>query len=552
MNKPPKKKTARLFSSEYAGLWRILLPAAAAACCVILLIPLISALTEYAKADNPLSAAVTPDKTAVGEHGDAACTLRLTASSVERDMSVVVRDENNRVVTGERFFLTVTSPDGSSADYVTNTEGSCYIVELSPGEYTVSMSGTAGYSSPEAIKCTVREQSEYAPIQNISQIIDVVDAGEISLSEVKAQPAPEEQALVVPELIISSPVTDSLGHPVYSYTVNLGPNGYILYRGTEQESDVLPVDENGDGIPEYGRRYESEQPPANNGGERIKAPAENGSYISVALYNADNTPVELYSVDAVPLTKPADTGSDAGGWKKENGHTYYYGTDGERAVGLKKIDGRLCYFNSRGEKASSLGIDVSCFNGHINWKAVREQGITFAIMRVGGRGWMSGRIYEDTFLQENLLGAKNAGIKTGVYFYSTAVNTTEAVQEASVVIDKLKGAHLDYPVFIDMEFSGSFPRGRADRLATAVRVDIANAFCRTVIAGGYTAGIYASEYYMTSAMDYRALAQYSYWLANYTEGNAMPKFSGRYDLWQFTNAGQVSGISGTVDMNAVF
>ena len=151
-----------------------------------------------------------------------------------------------------------------------------------------------------------------------------------------------------------------------------------------------------------------------------------------------------------------------------------------------------------------------------------------------------------------MTGARSAGLKVGVYFYSTAVNTTEAVQEASVVIDKLKGAHLDYPVYIDMEFSGNYPNGRADLLSTAERVDIANAFCRTIMSSGYAAGIYASEYYMTSCMDYRSVSQYSYWLANYTSDNAMPSFSGRYDIWQFTNCGQLSGISGTVDFNVIF
>ncbi len=595
MNKSPKKKTARLFSPEYDGLWMILLPLIAMGCCLIMLIPQVSALMEYAKADNASLTAVVNSEAEDEEIAEDrqrlpslqdrewdACApddrpIRLTATSTERDMSVVVRDESNCVVTGEQFHIIVTSPDGGSADYLTKTDGSCYIVELSPGEYTVRMSDAAGYSCAEAIKCTVKARIEYVPIQNISQVIDVVDIGEISLSEVKAQPAPEAQAVVVPEIIISSPetvsedaalleqalpVTDSLGHPVYSYTVNLGPNGYILYRGTNQESDVLPVDENGDSIPEYGLRYETAQLSAENVfdfigeeasvSETAEAPAENGYYISVALYNADNTPVELYAIDAVPLTEQADIVNKTGGWIKENGHTYYYGADGEKAVGLKNIDGKLCFFNSRGEKAASLGIDVSCFNGHINWPAVKEQGIDFAIVRVGGRGWSSGRVYEDTFLQENIMGARNAGLKTGVYFYSTAVNTMEAVQEASVVIEKLKGVHLDYPVFIDMEFSGSYPNGRADKLATAMRVDIANAFCRTVISSGYAAGIYTSEYYMTSSMDYRSLSQYSYWLANYTEGNAMPGFSGRYDLWQFTNAGQLNGISGTVDMNVIF
>lgn len=399
MHKPPEKKTAKLFSERYDGLWRIVLPLLAIGCCLLLLIPPLSALTKIAR-EGGLPAHDGQ------ENGDYAGERRvlLTAAPSEREMFVTVRDENNLAVTGETFFITLTSPDGDSADYVTWTDGSCYIVELSPGEYTVSMRDTEGYVSPEPIRCTVQD---------------------------KTQPA-------------------------------------------------------------------------------------------------------------------------ADGWKRESGHIFYYNAEGRKAVGLKNIDGKLYYFNFRGEKAASLGIDVSCFNGHINWKAVRAQGIDFAIVRAGGRGWMSGTVYQDTFLQENLLEAGKAGLKTGVYFYSTAVNTAEARQEAGFVLEKLRGVHLDYPVFIDMELSGSYPRGRADTLTTAQRVDIAHAFCRTVIGSGYSAGIYASEYYMNNFMDYRALSQYSCWLANYTGNNALPAFSGRYALWQFTDAGQLNGISGTVDMNVIF
>lgn len=586
MKQPPKKKTAKIFSPEYDKLWMILLPCVAICCCVLILAPQMSVLMEYVRADKATAEASVPEKNEQEEVYTAqplspslqdrewdACEpdkrpVRLTATSTERDMCVVVRDESNSVVTGEQFHITLTSPSGDSADYVTKTDGSCYIVELSPGDYSVSMSDAVGYISSEPIKCSVKAKIEYVPIQNISQVINIVDIGELSPNEIKTQPAATQQQIIVPEVIITPPeaasepaaeqevpVTDSLGNQVYSYTVNLGPNGYLLYRGTNQESDVLPVDENGDNTPEYGLRYEtaqSEPIPEGTDGEQTETQTESGYYISVALFNADNTPVELYAIDAVPLTEQADTDNSIGGWKRENGHTYYYGADGQREVGLKNIDGKLYFFNSRGEKASSLGIDVSCFNGHVNWKAVKSQGIDFAIVRVGGRGWSSGLVYEDTFLQENLVGARNAGLRTGVYFYSTAINAVEAVQEASVVIDKLKGAHLDYPVFIDMEFSGSYPNGRADNLGTAERVDIANAFCRTITSSGYAAGIYASESYMASCMDFRSVSNYSYWLANYTENNAMPGFSGRYDIWQFTNGGQLNGITGTVDMNVIF
>lgn len=488
MNQLPKKKIAKFFSPEYDKLWMILLPCLAICCCILILAPQLSALAEYARAKRTPAEQEMPAKR----------TVTLSASSYERDMHIIVRDESGNIASGERFALVVTSPDGNTAEYETRTDGSCYIVELSAGEYTIGVADASDYTA--------------APVKCI--------------------------------------VTDGTEHGSYTYTVSLGPNGYILYRGTDRESDVLPVDENGDNIPEYGIRYEpASQTDLTDDG----ASSENGGhYISVALFNADNTPVELYAIDAVPLVPKSDESGGDGTWKSENGRTYYYDGSGRKATGLKKIDGRFYFFNEYGEMARSVGIDVSCFNGSIDWEAVKAQGIDFAVIRIGGRGWSSGRVYEDTFMRKYLEGARSAGLDVGVYFYSTAVNTAEAVHEAESVIEKLKNIRLEYPVFIDMEFSGSYPRGRADLLLMQERVRIADAFCRTVMSRGYAAGIYASEYYMDMCMDYPSVSQYTYWLANYTAGGAVPDFSGRYDIWQFTNSGQLEGISGTVDFNAVF
>ena len=151
------------------------------------------------------------------------------------------------------------------------------------------------------------------------------------------------------------------------------------------------------------------------------------------------------------------------GWQRIGGSEYFFYEDGSCAVGLKQIDGKLYYFNQYGVKARSVGIDVSFYNNDIDWQLVKDQGIDFAIIRVGGRGWSSGKLYDDCRTREYLRGARSAGIKIGVYFYSTAVNPYEAVEEASAALKAVGGIPLDYPVFIDMEFSGEYPEGRADR-----------------------------------------------------------------------------------------
>lgn len=256
---------------------------------------------------------------------------------------------------------------------------------------------------------------------------------------------------------------------------------------------------------------------------------------------------EEYTVSADPL--PPQTSS---GWRERDGSRYYLDGSGNPAAGLKSIDGRLYYFNQYGVCASSLGIDVSFYNKGINWPAVKAQGIDFAIIRAGGRGWETGLLYDDSCFRQNINEARTAGLKLGVYYYSTAVDAVEAVQEASLVLERLHGAPLDFPIFIDVEQSGDYPAGRSDRLNKAQRFEIISAFCGTVRNAGYKAGVYSGQSFYKYNLDFGTLSQYYIWLASYTSGNRLPDFSGEYDMWQFTDRGVVNGITGKVDMNAIF
>ena len=134
-----------------------------------------------------------------------------------------------------------------------------------------------------------------------------------------------------------------------------------------------------------------------------------------------------------PVETPAPL-SDSGallGWQNIGGLTYYYNENGLPVTGLQQINGKLYFFDQYGQCAKALGIDLSFYNGFINWPAVAAQGIDYAILRAGGRGWETGLIYEDEWFQRNLMEARIAGIDIGVYFFSTATNPLEAQQEAS-------------------------------------------------------------------------------------------------------------------------
>ena len=266
------------------------------------------------------------------------------------------------------------------------------------------------------------------------------------------------------------------------------------------------------------------------------------------------SPSPAPSPSPLPSLEPTDQAflGPLTGWQEIGGVTYYYDETGVPVTGLCQIQGKLYFFDQYGQCAKALGIDVSTYNGFINWPAVAVQGIDYAILRAGGRGWETGLIYDDDWFQRNLMEARLAGIDIGVYFFSTATNPAEAQQEAAYVLHCLGGTKLEMPIFIDVEYSGDYPHGRADRLSNTEREVIINAFCRTVMDAGYEAGVYSGEYYYKYNLDYNSLSKYTLWLASYTKSARLPDFPGHYDMWQFTDGGLLNGITGIVDMNASF
>ncbi|MFI3200452.1 MAG: GH25 family lysozyme [Eubacteriales bacterium] len=233
------------------------------------------------------------------------------------------------------------------------------------------------------------------------------------------------------------------------------------------------------------------------------------------------------------------------GWQTISNITYYYDKNGVRITGEQVIQGVKYMFASDGALSigtGTLGIDVSKWNGTINWTAVKNSGVSYVIIRCGYRGYTSGTLIEDPNFKANIEGAIAAGIKVGVYIYSQAINEVEAVQEASMVLDMVSNYRITYPLFIDIEYSG----GRADSISNSQRTAVAKAFCETIQNSGYTAGVYANKDWLTNKMDASQLNAYKIWLAQY---NTQVTYSGRYDMWQYTDNGTVGGISGNVDLN---
>lgn len=234
------------------------------------------------------------------------------------------------------------------------------------------------------------------------------------------------------------------------------------------------------------------------------------------------------------------------GWRTDGGKVYYYDVNHNKITGNQVIGGVMYTFGGDGalsQSSGNRGIDVSKYQGNIDWGAVAASGINFAIIRVGYRGSSSGALVQDPYFKKNISGATKAGIKVGLYFFTQAVNEAEAVEEASMAMSLASGYKVTYPIFIDTE---SASNGRANGLSKSTRTAVVKAFCQTVRNGGYKAGVYASKSWYANQLNASALNGYCIWVAQY---NSSCTYSGKYDMWQYSSKGSVSGIKGNVDMN---
>lgn len=198
------------------------------------------------------------------------------------------------------------------------------------------------------------------------------------------------------------------------------------------------------------------------------------------------------------------------------------------------------------------GIDVSSWQGDIDWSAVAKDGIDFAILRVAYRGQTVGDIYPDKFFETYYAGAHAAGLRLGVYIYSQAIDVSEAVEEADYVLRMIDGKEIDGPVVFDWETAGSDnPDARSNNVPIATVCDCAVAFCERVKEAGYTPMVYMNTYDGYVKYDLSRLAGYDVWYAGQYNGD-YPRFVYDFRIWQYTSSGHVDGVDGGVDMDLWF
>ena len=234
------------------------------------------------------------------------------------------------------------------------------------------------------------------------------------------------------------------------------------------------------------------------------------------------------------------------GWQTIDGDKYYFDKNGEKVTGTQTIQGITYYFDKTGKMGNRIGIDISKYQPNIDWKTVKDSGVEFVIIRAGYRGYGSGALVEDPYFKTHIKGATSVGLKVGVYVFSQAITTQEAVEEASLALQLVKGYNIQYPIFFDTEYSTSAKTGRADHLSQSQRTTIAKAFCETIQNAGYNAGIYASKTWFYYQLDYSQISQYDIWVAHYASST---DFKYRYDIWQYTGTGTCAGVAGAVDLN---
>lgn len=214
--------------------------------------------------------------------------------------------------------------------------------------------------------------------------------------------------------------------------------------------------------------------------------------------------------------------------------------------GFYEINNIRYYYHSGYE--GRPGVDVSSYQTDIDWQAVKEAGIEFAMIRAAYRGWTSGALSTDECFTDHIEGALAAGLDVGVYFFSQALTIEEAVEEAEYTLDLIRDYEIACPVVFDWEEVAS-DTARTNEMDMRMLTACAEAFCRTVEEAGYRGGVYFNQAYGYEQLNLYSLRGYVLWLAEY---DTHPSFAYDFQLWQYTNEGSVPGINGDVDLNIMF
>ena len=487
--------------------------------------------------------------------------VKVVCSSQELDLTIEVRDAQDQPVTGCSFAFTVAPAEGAALQAATDSRtGQITISPLESGAYTVTMRQTDGYTVADPIAADVAPRLVYEVV-DVSE--KVVAANEVNAASEDGQfgraggagdaaSAPDESIQITPgpeaalsqgaavETPVEAPASDgSAGNDARPADA-----GNISADAADATADSI-ADSAADSITDSAAdsAADSSAPGSSASPDPAAPPDTAGTADSAgASGTADTSPAAPAAGTAAP--DPIIPDSVYHGWRKTDGATYYYDANGEKVTGLRAIDGIAYHFAPNGALDGTVGIDVSTWQSSVDWQQVKEAGIQFVMIRLGYRGYSSGTLVLDNMYESHIRGAEAAGLKVGVYFFTQAITQQEAVEEASMCVQYVRGHSISYPIAIDMEWvSGD---ARTNVLNNEQRTQICAAFCQTVRSAGYTPAVYANKYYLNHMISTPLLSSCMIWLAHYTEDT---DYAGSYGMWQYTSSGHISGISGRVDLN---
>lgn len=516
----------------------------------------------------------------VNESGEAVTghnfAVRLLSGSIEENQEKVDKLKNDKKSGTDNLKESTavqTQENGSQSEDVVaqtgateyeddNQDGEVVITDLNEGTYTLVAKAYEGFALPDAAEVSL---VKYTVIENILESVVYEDESTIKEDPENGRDDEPEDEPVTPNgsIVITPPSYSDDNNGVVSH-IKTQNDSYVyetknVSTAIFSDSDIATYEkaacfiENNDEIKEFEGLVKERTTVSVTDGDKsvistflVKSDKKQESQTTAEKETQTASDGKLYDVYTLSPVLVKEYGD---GWHNIGGNRYYY-RGSQRVTGWQNIDGLQYYFDGNGKLSSCTMIDVSTYNGDIDWNAVKAAGVDYAIIRVGYRGYGTARLVQDRRFEQNMRGAINAGIRVGAYIVTQAVNTEEAVEEASFIVEKCRGYNVTLPLAIDVEWAGnSYEEGRANSISASTRTDVINAFARTVMNSGYAAMAYANkDWFENKIYSGNLFSSCKIWLAQYR--NTEYTYGGRVNMWQYTSKGRVDGINGDVDISA--
>lgn len=516
----------------------------------------------------------------VNESGEAVTghnfAVRLLSGSIEENQEKVDKLKNDKKSGTDNLKESTavqTQENGSQSEDVVaqtgateyeddNQDGEVVITDLNEGTYTLVAKAYEGFALPDAAEVSL---VKYTVIENILESVVYEDESTIQEDPENGRDDEPEDEPVTPNgsIVITPPSYSDDNNGVVSH-IKTQNDSYVyetknVSTAIFSDSDIASYEkaacfiENNDEIKEFEGLVKERTTVSVTDGDKsvistflVKSDKKQESQTTAEKETQTASDGKLYDVYTLSPVLVKEYGD---GWHNIGGNRYYY-RGSQRVTGWQNIDGLQYYFDGNGKLSSCTMIDVSTYNGDIDWNAVKAAGVDYAIIRVGYRGYGTARLVQDRRFEQNMRGAINAGIRVGAYIVTQAVNTEEAVEEARFIVEKCRGYNVTLPLAIDVEWAGnSYEEGRANSISASTRTDVINAFARTVMNSGYAAMAYANkDWFENKIYSGNLFSSCKIWLAQYR--NTEYTYGGRVNTWQYTSKGRVDGINGDVDISA--